>query len=235
MEVQKTQVTQSKFKWVLGILFLPLGGFFLIPPINKFINEKGPSINYFGVETINKFNKQVIEKTNDWARFFIAFILISALALTSPEFQESYKTANSQPQVPAKAETAAKASEPIILKASPMAIENMKAFLNSGYELVDENKVYYTKSNDYNKVYFFGTLVINDTQVEPCIWVSNLEEFNNVMSANQGALNSTPVPDARKSDANVSWIDDGYLRIESKLAEDKRELSNEIESNRLKR
>lgn len=69
-------------KWSLGIFFICLGGIFLLPPINSLINSN-----------LSRF--KVVEKTNDWGRFFIAFVIsVFLINIFAPSRQ--IKTNNTQ-------------------------------------------------------------------------------------------------------------------------------------------
>lgn len=105
--------------------------------------------------------------------------------------------------------------------ASPQLIENMKFALNKNWEIVDTNKVYVTKSKDFENAYFIGALVKNGSQIYNCIWFSNSETMNgDTMAANDYAIQASSMPDARKSQANINELDDGYSRINQKLLSD---------------
>lgn len=105
--------------------------------------------------------------------------------------------------------------------ASPQLIENMKFALNKNWEIVDTNKIYVTKSKDFEKAYFIGTLVKNGSQIYNCIWFSNSETMNgDTMAANDYAIQASSMPDARKSQVKISELDDGYSRINQKLLSD---------------
>ena len=105
--------------------------------------------------------------------------------------------------------------------ASPQLIENMKFALNKNWEIVDTNKIYVTKSKDFENAYFIGSLVKNGSQIYNCIWFSNSETMNgDTMAANDYAIQASSMPDARKSQVKISELDDGYSRINQKLLSD---------------
>lgn len=105
--------------------------------------------------------------------------------------------------------------------ASPQLIENMKFVLNKNWEIVDTNKIYVTKSKDFENVYFIGTLVKNGSQIYNCIWASNSDKMDgDTMSANDFAIQASSIADGRKSQAGISEHDDGYSRINQKLLSD---------------
>lgn len=105
--------------------------------------------------------------------------------------------------------------------ATPMLVNNLKSALNNGWEIVDTNKIYVTKSNDFQNAYFVGTLIRNSSQIYNCIWFTNSDTMSgDVNSANDYAIQATSLPDARKSQVGVNVYDDGYSRINSKLLAD---------------
>jgi len=109
-----THEKQNTLKWVLGVIFFPVGGFFLIPPINDFINNYVAKFNladfvpkFKVAEYIDKVNHSVFLKTSDWGRFLLAFVLIFSLFLSSPEFKSisvtpAPETATSPTNLPKK-------------------------------------------------------------------------------------------------------------------------------------
>ncbi len=94
----------------------------------------------------------------------------------------------------------------------------MKFVLNKNWEIVDTNKIYVTKSKDFENAYFIGTLLKNGSRIYNCIWFSNSETMNgDTMSANDYAIQASSIVDGRKSQAAISQSDDGYSRINQKL------------------
>lgn len=119
------------------------------------------------------------------------------------------------------AETKKEISANPVNTASPQLIENMKFALNKNWEIIDANKIYVTKSKDFENAYFIGTLVKNGSQIYNCIWFSNSETMNgDTMAANDYAIQASSMPDARKSQAEINEYDDGYSRINQKLLSD---------------
>ncbi len=113
-----------------------------------------------------------------------------------------------------------KTTNPIEI-AKPQLSENLKFVMNSGWQIIDTNKIYITKSQDFEKAYFIGTLVKNGSQIYNCIWFSNSDTLDGVtMAANDYAINASSMPDARKSQAGIKATDDGYSRINQKLLYD---------------
>lgn len=111
--------------------------------------------------------------------------------------------------------------------ASTQLVENMKFALNKNWEIVDTNKIYVTKSKDFENAYFIGTLVKNGSQIYNCIWFSNSETMNgDTMSANDYAIQASSIVDGRKSQAAISQSDDGYSRINQKLLVDMNNIIN---------
>lgn len=110
---------------------------------------------------------------------------------------------------------------------SSQLVENMKFALNKNWEIVDVNKIYVTKSKDFENAYFIGTLVKNGSQIYNCIWFSNSDKMDgDTMSANDYAIQASSIADGRKSQAAISQNDDGYSRINQKLLVDMNNIIN---------
>lgn len=118
-------------------------------------------------------------------------------------------------------------TESRIKVANANQVRYLKGFLKSGFQIVDENRVYYTKSKDYQNAYFVGTMVRHINRLEPCIWFSNRFEdmSGTILSANDGAVYSSYPLDARKTDIQVKSYNDGYTAISSKVLEHFNELA----------
>lgn len=112
--------------------------------------------------------------------------------------------------------------------ANQQQINYIKGFLKPGFQIVDESKVYYAKSKDYQNAYFVGTMVKNGNRLELCMWISNdFEEANKtLLSANDGAISSSYPLDARKTNIQIKTYDDGYNKIHSKVLQDFNKLAN---------
>lgn len=109
----------------------------------------------------------------------------------------------------------------VIMNASPQLTTNLQSILNNNWTIIDTNKIYVTKSKDFENAYFIGTLVKNGSQIYNCIWFSNNADLNGMtMSANDFAIQASSMPDGRKSQAAISETDDGYSRINQKLLTD---------------
>ena len=145
------------------------------------------------------------------------FLLLLLTAVFSPSPKDDYAIPQQQTVTPNK-QSEKSAKENDILPASPKLKENIKFVLNKGYSVVDENKIYYTKSKDFQKAYFIGTLVQSYGQIYNCIWFSNSENMEgDTMAANDYAVEASSMPDARKSKLQITANDDGYSRINQQL------------------
>lgn len=116
-----------------------------------------------------------------------------------------------------------------VIKTNPVVTADLKfansleGILNSGYSIVDKTKVYYTKSADFQEVYFLGTLVKKGTQYYNAVWATNnIESFGMglVFSMNDNAIQSSGMSDGRTNRKPLSETDDGYSRINQKVLDD---------------
>lgn len=112
-------------------------------------------------------------------------------------------------------------TESRIKVANANQVRYLKGFLKPGFQIVDENRVYYTRSKDYQNAYFVGTMVRHINRLELCIWFSNRFEDTSgtILSANDGAVYSSYPLDARKTDIQVKSYNDGYNAISAKVLE----------------
>lgn len=118
-------------------------------------------------------------------------------------------------------------TESRIKVANANQVRYLKGFLKPGFQIVDENRVYYTRSKDYQNAYFVGTMVRHINRLELCIWFSNRFEDTSgtILSANDGAVYSSYPLDARKTDIQVKSYNDGYTAISGKVLEHFNELA----------
>lgn len=103
------------------------------------------------------------------------------------------------------------------------SLENQLKEINNKNNIKDKTKVYYTKSLDYNSVYFFGTIIENNGQLYPCIWATNDISFFGaglVFSVNDYALELSLIGDGRTNKEPITSNNDGYNRISKKLVDD---------------
>lgn len=146
----------------------------------------------------------------------VLFILGGCLG----SFQSSIPSDNSNQSIQTS-------SEARIKVANANQVRYLKGFLKPGFQIVDENRVYYTKSKDYQNAYFVGTMVRHINRLELCIWFSNRFEDTSgtILSANDGAVYSSYPLDARKTDIQVKSYNDGYTAISGKVLEHFNELA----------
>lgn len=111
--------------------------------------------------------------------------------------------------------------------ASPKQVKYLKEFLKPNFQIVDENRVYYVKSNDYQNAYFIGTMVKHINRLELCIWFANKfdDTSGTILSANDGAVYSSYPLDARKTDIQVKSYDDGYNQVHRQVLKHFNELA----------
>ena len=101
-------------------------------------------------------------------------------------------------------------------------VRRLNDYLKPGYAIVDETKVFYKVSKDYNKAYFVGALIVSryTGELYPCIWIVNSEDFNGVMlSANKYATETSYPMHANKTQIHVSSRSDGYTDVLNKVNE----------------
>lgn len=148
----------------------------------------------------------------------LTFLLIGAVAFGVCGCSNTQQTA-----------TEKKPEQQEVIKTNPVVTADLKfangleSILNSGYSIVDKTKVYYTKSADFQKMYFFGTLVKKGTQYYNAVWVTNdIESFGMglVFSMNDHAVQSSGMGDARTNSEPITEHDDGYSRINQKVLDD---------------
>lgn len=116
-----------------------------------------------------------------------------------------------------------------VVTATPEFSATLADILNKGYTIADSTKVYYTKSADYEKVYFVGTIVKNSGQFYNAIWATNDVNYIGagiVLSMNDYAIDASGMGDARTNKEPLSDSDDGYSRINKKLLDDMSHLIN---------
>ena len=148
----------------------------------------------------------------------LTFLLIGVVALGVCGCSNTQQTA-----------TEKKPEQQEVIKTNPVVTADLKfansleGILNSGYSIVDKTKVYYTKSADFQEVYFLGTLVKKGTQYYNAVWATNnIESFGMglVFSMNDNAIQSSGMGDGRTNREPLSETDDGYSRINQKVLDD---------------
>jgi len=112
-------------------------------------------------------------------------------------------------------------SENPVLNASENYVNMFSSILNKGYSIVDKNKVYYTQSKDFSKMYFVGTVVKKEDQLYNAIWATNDIDFIGlIFSVNDYAFQSSGMGDGRTNREPITQYDDGYSRINQILLSD---------------
>jgi len=146
---------------------------------------------------------------------FLAILLISFAACGCTNTTQS-----STPDAPKAEET--KKENPIIT-ASPQFADTLSGILNSGFKIYNKNKVYYTQSADWQKVYFVGSVIVKDGQYYNAVWATNDITFIGagvVYSMNDHAIYTSGMGDGRTNAEPISESDDGYSRINQKLLDE---------------
>ena len=151
----------------------------------------------------------------------ILFILVSCVG------NHQTNTTSNDTQTNNKATTSQKPVQNTVKVANAKQVNYLKGFLKPGFQIVDENRVYYTRSKDYQNAYFVGTMVRHINRLELCIWFSNRFEDTSgtILSANDGAVYSSYPLDARKTDIQVKSYDDGYNKIHNEVLKHFNELA----------
>lgn len=145
--------------------------------------------------------------------FAILLVAITACGCTN-------STQTPPPETPKAQEV--KQENPVIT-ATPDFANSLSGLLNKGYSILDKNKVYYTQSGDWAKVYFVGTVIERGGQVYNAIWATNDVSFIGagvVYSMNDHAIQVSGMGDGRTNSEPLSETDDGYSRINQKLLSD---------------
>lgn len=140
---------------------------------------------------------------------------INSLEQSNPTKQQTHKTSEH------------KQNDEIIIASVDFA-NSLTDILKQGYEIADKSKVYYTKSKDYSKLYFVGTLIKQDSQYYNAIWVTNditRIGAGMVFSVNDYAVKVSGMGDARTNNEPITEHDDGYSIINGKILKD---MSNAI-------
>lgn len=112
---------------------------------------------------------------------------------------------------------------PRLQKASVKFANGLNSTLNSGYSLMNVNDVYFAKSNEFEKVYFVGTVVKNNGQFYNAIWITNdMESFGAgpVYSVNDYAKISSGMGYAKDNGVDIDSQVDGYSIVNQQLLND---------------
>lgn len=151
----------------------------------------------------------------------ILFILASCVG------NHQTNTASNDTQTSNGVTSSQKPAQNTIKVANTKQVNYLKGFLKSGFQIVDEKRVYYIKSNDYQNAYFVGTMVRHINRLEPCIWfASKFEDTSGtILSASDGAVYASYPLDARKTDIQVKSYDDGYNKIHNEVLKHFNELA----------
>lgn len=205
MEEQTLKFWQKQWFTWLTLILCPLVGIIILWACNKTFDKKKKSVLTF-----------------IFAVWFLILCSTNNNKTTTPEqpkpVQQEKQTQTTQTQ-----KAVEKKQNDEIIVASVDFANSLSDILNHGYEIADKSKVYYTKSKDYSKVYFVGTLIKQGSQYYNAIWVTNditRIGAGMVFSANDYAIQVSGMGDARTNSEPISKYDDGYSRINGKVLED---------------
>lgn len=112
---------------------------------------------------------------------------------------------------------------PRLQKSSVKFANGLNSTLNRGYSLTNVNNVYFVKSNEFEKVYFVGTVVKNNGQFYNAIWITNdMESFGAglVYSVNDYAKISSGMGYAKDNGVDIDSQVDGYSIVNQQLLND---------------
>ena len=149
---------------------------------------------------------------------FLTLAAVLVVAITACGCTNTTQTTIQEPQT----ESQIKQENPIIT-ATPQFANSLSGILNSGYSIVNKEKVYYTQSGDWEKVYFVGTVTEKGGQYYNSIWATNDVSFIGaglVFSMNDYAIQASGMGDGRTNAEPINETDDGYSRINQKLLSD---------------
>ena len=82
-------------------------------------------------------------------------------------------TNNSTTQTKPVPEQKAEIKENPVISANMDFANKLESIFNKGYTIVDKTKVYYTKSADFQNVYFVGTMTQKGSQYYNAVWATN--------------------------------------------------------------
>ena len=118
-------------------------------------------------------------------------------------------------------------SENPVITANTDFANKLESIFNKGYIIADKTKVYYTKSADFQNVYFVGTMTQKGSQYYNAIWATNCISNNTldfsqglIFSINDYAYQVSGMGDGRTNAEPITEHDDGYSRINQKLLND---------------
>lgn len=205
MEEQTLKFWQKQWFTWLTLILCPLVGIIILWTCNKTFDKKKKTILTF---------------------VFVVWFWILCGTNNNKTTTEQPKPVQQEQQTPT-AQTTQKPAEQKqnneIVVASVDFANSLADILNHGYEIADKSKVYYTKSKDFSKVYFVGTLVKQGSQYYNAIWVTNditRIGAGMVFSANDYAVQVSGMGDARTNAEPITEHDDGYSRINGKVLDD---------------
>ncbi len=141
----------------------------------------------------------------------------------SQPVQETKTQQTSQPKQTTTQTKKVSQINPRLQKASIKFANGLNSTLNSGYSLVNVNNVYFVKSNEFEKVYFVGTVVKNNGQFYNAIWITNDMEFFGaglVYSVNDYAKISSGMGYAKDNGVDIDSHVDGYSIVNQQLLND---------------
>lgn len=204
MEEQTLKLWQKQWFTWLTLILCPLVGIIILWACNKTFDKKKKSVLTF---------------------IFAVWFLILCGTNNNKTTTEQPKPVQQEKQIKTTQtqKTVEKKQNDEIVVASIDFANSLSDILNHGYEIADKSKVYYTKSKDYSKVYFVGTLIKQGSQYYNAIWVTNditRIGAGMVFSANDYAVQVSGMGDARTNAEPITEHDDGYSRINGKVLDD---------------
>ena len=164
------------------------------------------------------FWKRPCVKGGKMKNYFLTLFLICLIT-----FAACGCTNNPTSQTKPVPEQKAEIKENPVNIASPAFSSGISSMLNQGFSIVNKNKIYYTKSADFEKVYFFGTVVEKGGQYYNAIWATNEIEFFGgglIYSINDYAYQASGMAKGETNKEPINEYDDGYSRINQKLLND---------------
>lgn len=205
MEEQTLKFWQKQWFTWLTLILCPLVGIIILWACNKTFDKKKKSVLTF--------------------IFVVWFLILCGTNNSKTTTTEQPKPVQQEEQIQTTQTQKAveKKQNDEIIVASVDFANSLTDILNHGYEIADKSKVYYTKSKDFSKVYFVGTLIKQGSQYYNAIWVTNdITRIGAgiVFSANDYAVQVSGMGDARTNAEPITEHDDGYSRINGKVLDD---------------
>ena len=136
-------------------------------------------------------------------------------------------TNNSTTQTKPVPEQKAEIKENPVISANMDFANKLESIFNKGYTIVDKTKVYYTKSADFQNVYFVGTMTQKGSQYYNAVWATNCISDNTldfskglIFSINDYAYQVSGMAKGAENKEPIDEHNDGYSRINQKLLND---------------